>query len=235
MTLPPWLIAPSADDLPVGQVHVGIVGNADGGWHVALLYRLRLSASFAWLLHLAGDQQLYKDEQDHEDIKFYCWVKPALAPEQQLALALLCGKVAEKNLSDSIRFGFTPPIAKVQDDGKMLLGSTDVGLTCASFVMSLFSKIGVTLLDLENWPSRKQDEQFISGVGKNIKKVDEAHGERILAAIAAAIRCRPPEVAGASSSPNTPLKQADAEKVASVLLSALGNLPKSSISLRRNG
>ncbi|KQB43455.1 hypothetical protein RCH33_557 [Flavobacterium daejeonense] len=70
----------------------------------------------------------------------------------------LCELIAEKN--DILDFGITFNKSKFDSSGKLILQEGDFGLTCATFILSIFESAGIPLIDYENWKHRDEDAKW---------------------------------------------------------------------------
>lgn len=95
----------------------------------------------------------------------------------------------------------------IKKTGAYLLGPTQKGLTCATFVLAVFEASGFKLAHLDTWPiGREGDKKWQESIIKVLKekKADENHITMAESEIGIA-RFRPEEVAGASLEPNIPV------------------------------
>jgi len=90
-------------------------------------------------------------------------------------------------------------------DGTMPTRDAGMGLTCATFVMSVFSIQGFPLIDESTWQARPEDkkwhEKIISKL-KEIEHIDPQHIENQIKYIGIAPRFRPEEVIGCAADYN---------------------------------
>jgi hypothetical protein len=121
-------------------LHVGIL-------HFEFDYSLRV-------LHLCSHKEL--QSQPAADVDCKLWVVPDLEPEQIAAISAFCRLVRARHAEKGVPYGFSPPESffdvtanYVQTDGE--------GLTCATLVLAVFHRSGVTLIHYHTWPARPED------------------------------------------------------------------------------
>ncbi|MEQ8455545.1 MAG: hypothetical protein RLO52_19540 [Sandaracinaceae bacterium] len=90
------------------------------------------------------------------------------------------------------------------------------GLTCATFVLALFAAYEIDVVDLEEWPPRREDAEWQRSILCTLKAQfpgasDRAYFAHIEADIGNCVRVRPEEVAGAASRDTFPADFATAE------------------------
>ena len=192
-------------DIPQGS-KVGVVINIDRRWnkqrHCGIAFNLDGAAQ---TLHLATHNTV---ECVQGIPGFLCWVKPEMHATQQEAF---CGYLevlgeAVKSGKKDIPYGFLyDEYARITPDGTLILEGNECGLTCATFVLTLFNSIGVQLVDLETWPPREEDRPwFIQIINMFIKhflssnKMSYKHFNRLLCEIGCP-RYRPEEIAVSSA------------------------------------
>lgn len=106
-------------------------------------------------IHLAGEDDLCFD-QFQSQLGFL--VYPGLEREREMNIAAFCRKVWKKN-NGAIPYGFSYPNGALdKKTGEFLIGSTKLGLTCASFVLAVFHSCGIPLVALGTWPRFDSDD-----------------------------------------------------------------------------
>lgn len=191
---PAWLHFPDRDPpdgIPFVAAAVRLV--QPGWWHLGLFHRRE--GRPVRLLHLEHHFSL-KDTPQHEP---YAWVAPPIPPERARAVAALCRLIANKHSTGQIPFGLRLGGSAFDPlTGALLLGDTEYGFTCATFVLAVFQSAGLRPLDVVGWPARPDDVEWQKAILKDLSKrqapLDHIKGvnEEV-----GCVRFRPAEVAGA--------------------------------------
>lgn len=225
--------------IAIGEGDLGSLG------HVGILHRQTRSA--VRFLHLAWHYRLEHNDPPRD----FIWVGLGVRAELAAQAAARCRRIARK-----MRDGRVPYAPRFRDtlfasDGSLLLGKDENGLTCATFVLAVFSSVGLPLVSTETWPRRSSDARFrefvINGLRSTAKRYQrkaEAF-ERLPDQQSSAAKWRneataalkqidavqaeplstaflPEEVAAASSRPDVPLSFGEARAVADEMLQQLG-------------
>ncbi len=177
--------------------------------HIGILYDSFTDGEL-WMVHLCGHCELRIDPPSDD----YAWVDFHTYDEwEAVQLASHVGLVALANEDEGIPFGLDfEPAGFDVNTGCWLLGSGEVGLTCATFVASIFARFGFPVVDPEQWPVRTEDREVqkilvdaLVSRKASTEYVDSQRGKIGLTA-----RFRPEEVAASCASPDKPLNHCDA-------------------------
>ena len=140
---------------------IGIVLSLDkdhNQFHCGLSFDM---ANGIHILHLKSHKKLFYNE-DWSD--FRCIVKPSIHPLRLDAMIPLCYLIRDKigDEDSQVPYGFYYDEYASYDlgSGVLSLGCHESGLTCATFVMTLFHSIGIDLIDIENWTKRPEDDDW---------------------------------------------------------------------------
>lgn len=142
------------------------------------------------ILHLKTHK---KPKHDTAWGDFLCVVKPSLsAIEQELLLPYFDAiKESIREGHHVVPYGFRYlEFATIDSQGQLTLGAHGSGLTCATYVLTLFHSNGFDLIDISNWPSREEDNKWYDGIinlffhfadvlgfsGKNLVRLKEEKG-----------------------------------------------------------
>ena len=109
------------------------------------------------VIHLASHNDLRCDEGLNS---FKCMIKPNLAPIVQESFISLCDviKAEIKKGHNQIPYGFLyDDYAIIETDGSLNLTEKQVGLTCATYVLTIFHSCGFNLINISDWPPREED------------------------------------------------------------------------------
>lgn len=185
----------SQSEQPLENVEFAAVAikSVPSGRHVGVLHRNTDSGEVE-LLHLAWHRDL-RNETPKSD---YFWVQLAVPSLRLKQVAAVCRQVWRAN-GRAVPYGFSPPNDCFDENsGRFLLGPTRHGLTCASFVLSVFDRAGLQLARYESWQQGRQGDRewqkFVAEALVNHPEADEGH----LAAVrngVGSIRVRPEDVA----------------------------------------
>lgn len=186
--------------------HSGVaIRNSGRGRHVGLIFK----REGEWrMLHMGWHHQLDDESIPNSDGQ-HLWVdpEPAIDEIRLENLAAYCRLVSERNVDKGLPYGFSEPKnwfdpssgeARSAPDGK--------GLTCASFVLAVFSANGLPLINEDTWKIRDDDKDYhewvIECLGRT-RGVTDDHIKRLRESLPT-IRYRPEEVAGAAASDPIP-------------------------------
>lgn len=179
-------------DKDYDQFHCGLSFDLKNGVHI---------------LHLKSHKRLYYNEDWGV---FQCYIKPNIHPLRQEAIIPLCYLIRDKieDEDSQVPYGFNYDEYAFYDlgSGMLHLGSHESGLTCATFVMTLFHSIGIDLIDLSNWPKRPEDDDWEGRTKRLLSQykvqvnMSKEHLERLkYEVLTGCPRYRPEEVAVSSA------------------------------------
>jgi hypothetical protein len=189
------------------QQHVGVIYRAEGEEHA--------------LLHLKFHDKLERDEL--EFLSYY-WIKPSIDPRNLQLLAEWLAVIWARNKNKGLLpFSIEYSGRYFASDATFSRTGVGEGLTCATFILSVFSDFGLSLVDGASWPKRVGDEKWQKQILDVLEK--EATAEHVKAQkkhIGVASRFRPEEVAGATGIySGTPVLFNQAEKAGKTVLQSL--------------
>lgn len=126
-----------------------------GNLHAGLVYRW---GGRIEILHLAWQDRLANDWHWGG-----VWATPTVIPEKLLLAAAWCRRIWKAYERDNkFPYGLAYRGTSFDDEGRLVLGFGAHGLTCATLILSIFTKVGVPLIDEDSWPVRKsEDEEFL--------------------------------------------------------------------------
>ncbi len=206
---------------PFDQVHGVGVAIAEVGHdqrHIGLLHQD--TDGRVLLLELQWHHRLASDEADGQSL----WVQPAVPPKRLAQVSDVCRLIWRANQKRGIPYGFSAPTECFDAaTGRYLIGPTQLGLTCATFVLAVFHRAGLPLVDYDSWPAdRPGDREWQENVVRLLEKT-AASADHITAvrADAGAVRFRPEDVAGAATVSPLPAHFESAAERAQQILEAL--------------
>lgn len=90
---------------------------------------------------------------------FQCWIKPHIHMLIQEQMSILCNIIKNRgNQGKNVSYGFLyDGSAQYSNVGQLTFSSNMSGLTCATFVLTIFHSCGVDLIDVNTWPVRSSD------------------------------------------------------------------------------
>jgi hypothetical protein len=115
-----------------------------------------------------------------------------------------------------------------RQNGELMLGD-GLGLTCSTFVLSVFESVGVPMVVFDGWPIRPEDDQrhetllemMRNGIPQyQVPPADPQHVDRVAAQLPC-IRIRPEEVAATAMFDQLPATFAQLEPAGRWVLSRL--------------
>lgn len=175
------------------------------------------------ILHRDGGQLFLLDQRWHEDLgnapsdgACPC-VVPNLEPEEVNDVTGLCRLIAKRrqqNPHEPAPYALyrNPKIRISRDTGEVIL-SGGLGLTCSTFVLTVFESAEVPILDLSAWPRRAGDDERHRSLVNLMRRtgVPEDHVQKVEAELPC-IRVRPEEVAAAGMADVVPATYDRAER-----------------------
>jgi hypothetical protein len=196
---------------PIEKMGFAAIAITDNGRHLGLLYRL-LENSQIYLLHLAWDHRLRREllTPQHSDI--FLWTPIRVVPQRAKQIAQKCDDIFDAN-QNGIPYSPGDPGGAFNAKHKFVSSDQMVGLTCASFVVSLLEDIGIRLIDRRFWQKHWDDAAFfgwilraLKGEIPNFPPATKSHCEKVADQIKkGAVRYKPTEIAGAATSPFMPV------------------------------
>lgn len=163
---PENLVANMSAPLALGVAGSCITGSKDQK-HLALIYRcddLRFC-----VLHLGWHERLYHEAWSGD----YHWIEfQGIDTELQEAFidwsVIVATASKDKPIPYSVVFD---PGPNFDEQGNFLSRDGGAGLTCATFVLALFSDFSIPLVDFESWPkNRGGDFQWVRKILRLLRK-----------------------------------------------------------------
>lgn len=182
---PGWLLfLPEAPFDQLRSAGVAIMATDPGRWHAGMLHRA--GTNTVYMLDLAWDHRLRNSPPDNE----CAWVQLDLPNVRLLSVAAMCRRIAKLHARPGcgLPYAFLYQETTFKVDGAVLLGKSEHGLTCATFVLAVLRATGIELLDLAGWPNRHDDvvrhQELLAWLEKD-SRVAKEH----VAAVAAEVNC----------------------------------------------
>lgn len=168
---------------------IGIMAVDETQRHIGLIYCLGEDEQ-PRLCHLAFHFRI-TDESLPAD---YLWAGCSLDSINKTMVAAFIAQVHQN--AKSVPYGLGDYKQECWDaEGKYIPQPIGWGLTCATFVLSIFTRLGFDLLDTENWPNRPEDAHWQQHILRVLKRHASAEHVAAAAADIGAKRFRPEEVA----------------------------------------
>lgn len=129
----------------------------------------------------------------------YFWIPPHIDDRVLTSLAGWVEVIHERNQSGAVPFSINYTGRYFSESGDLIRGELGEGLTCATFVLAVFSDFSLPLVDVTTWRGRLSDKSWHKKILKDMKKygADPMHVKRQEPLIGLAARYRPEEVAAA--------------------------------------
>jgi hypothetical protein len=169
-----------------GTAAVVVKRTSNGNTHAGILH------SRNEVLHLGWEDQLSTTWRGTQ-----LWATPTAEPENLSVVAAYC-RLLVRRFDETKRFpyGFRFEGTSISQQGDVVPGPGAYGLTCATFVLAIFDRAGIRLIELSTWPiDRAEDQAFIRSLCAHalpehaaLLEAEAAGGTR---------RVRPEEVLGA--------------------------------------
>ena len=160
----------------------------------------------------------------NQDYIYVQYNKDSIFYDFAIQIPVICEAIAEKQ--SLLNFGITYNNTTFDKDGNLLLQNSDYGLTCATFVLSVFESAGITLIDGNSWKSREEDLEWQKYVLNFFKNKEKEALEELIKHFESNLGCfrfRPEEVAVASSFDNLPSDFKSCEDYGLLLCKAIEN------------
>ena len=174
------------------------ITNSTSAWaHAGILYRSKKEIRFFELrTHRKLTDEPIKDDHRRPSI---VWVEPRIQPERATLVIAKCRLVMKHYKENTLPYGFRYSRTSFDEHGTLHLGSSEVGLTCATIVDAVFTSEGLRLLDPSKWPPPDdEDKRLRRAVIADIRTRDPEHAALLEAEIDAP-RIRPEEVVAAAA------------------------------------
>ena len=141
------------DDFKLGIV----IGRLKKSPHCGIAYNLD---DVPEIIHFCGHNKTMheRDKNFFSDII----VKHNFKPMVQESLCSFLDVLAEAIDRKEIKIPYAYRYDNYSDfdvDNQLILDEKSNGLTCATFLLTLFHHVGIDLIDLNSWPQRNEDEQ----------------------------------------------------------------------------
>ena len=168
--------------------------------HTGIVFRLEANAP-ALFLHLGFHHELHCEPLAAS----YAWLEcPGFSADEQLQIAVWLETIWSVN-REFVPYGITFSGAGYFDrsTGRFVASATGNGLTCATFVMAVFSDFFFPIVEWTTWPSRGSDAEFhqyiVDILESRVKdgRATREHVDMQIDAIGHAPRFRPEEVVAA--------------------------------------
>ena len=179
-------------------VAIALIGT--GQQHLGILFKTDLEGEVK-----LGDLAWHNDLRERNPKPHYLWIDPPISAIRALQVAVRCRQILKANQT-GIPYGFSPPNDCFdQETARFLLGTTGVGLTCATFVLAVFKSAGVKLAILNTWPEKRAgDDEWVDSICESLLK-DGAPAEHVEALRKnPGTRYRPEDVAGCGAADKVP-------------------------------
>lgn len=141
----------------------------------------------------------------HKGFVYVKYNKEQITDDFAIQIPSLCELVIEKN--SVLNFGITFNKSKFDEEGYLILQDGDFGLTCSTFILSIFESVGITLVDQNSWNERQTDIDWQEYVLAFFKEKNAENPNKVFEEIIkhfesniGCFRFRPEEVASSSSS-----------------------------------
>ncbi|NOX09766.1 MAG: hypothetical protein GXP22_09840 [Gammaproteobacteria bacterium] len=210
----------------IEHIGIAITDVSEAQNHIGILYKISEEQSVQ-ILHLGWNRLLLN--QIASDKPKYLWLHCGLDPYSKSSLAAFCQLVIDVNGRDRINYGIDLVGHGFEHStGKWVPKKLSDGLTCASFIMEIFSAQGHILIDLETWESRDSDAQWQDYIltllseelGNDHSYIIEQR-EKI-----GCYRFRPEEVAAAAAQDSYPVSFNDCVRFSQEIVSAIEDSKK---------
>lgn len=180
--------------------------------HVGLIYRI--DDSGPRFCHLAW-HYILKDEPLPID---YHWCASGLDDVNKTVMAAYVALLKKNARAVPYGIDYAPPSKNFDEQGRYIIQPIGYGLTCATFILSVFASNGFKILSTKNWPDRPDDSIWQQQILDDLS--ERATSEHVEAAAqhVGAKRFRPEEVAAGVMSDDIPLDFPEADRIAQEII-----------------
>ena len=110
----------------------------------------------------------------NQDFEEYIWIQSRIPNIRQNAIGAMCRRIIKRNKSD-IPYGLLyKGNSSFTQEGIFTIAEEENGLTCATFVLAVFSACGINLIDLSSWPNRKEDKIWHGHIINSLKRSSQS-------------------------------------------------------------
>lgn len=196
-----------------GQRHIGFIYLDDK----QTVYKI---CHFCWH-RVLRNENLRNDDYTVESLK--------IEETNQTYLVSALDLVTNLN-SNHIPYGFRVPIQVFDNEYRYVGNGLGEGLTCATFVKSIFTANGYRIIDEGTWQIRDEDIQWQNQIVDTLKRdlniVDLEHIKEMEKSIGKVVRFRPEQVyvAGVGGESDWPLRFEDADSLAQKIVQQITSL-----------
>lgn len=140
--------------------------------HSAIIYRDQNQLLSLLEFHFNGQ---IASNQSQQRFSEFAWAVPNLKVDALENIAEFCELI--RLSAPKLRYGFRflEDSLLAQNGATVCLQGTSVGLTCATFVLAIFKRLGINLLQLDTWQFRDEDEKWQQRYFKVLKKNPSAY------------------------------------------------------------
>ena len=169
--------------------------------HLGVLHREKSQLK---LLHLPWHNRLQNELAEDASAVAIELDLPALRLAQVAGISRL---VWRENENGGVPYAFSAPVSAFGEAGDFQPREGLIGLTCATFVMAVFSRAGLDLIDATDWPEREEDTEWQERMLQLLAQfgASEEHTSAVRGEVGSA-RYRPEEVAAAGAAETTPAR-----------------------------
>ncbi len=180
--------------------------------HAAILYRPRRNGPLK-LLDLLSDGSVRSKELRPDRFLRYAWAIPQVPSTTLQSLSWFCEEVATRSADIGYWFEYGIDTTLYDDGTTISLSGSSIGLTCSTFVLSVFQMRSVNLLNLATWhdadAARKaEDGEYQKWLFDYLRRNIPAFGlsPKVLGRIGniPCVRYSPEDVIGACRIPQNP-------------------------------
>lgn len=171
--------------------------------HVGLVFKNGLNQTK--FLHLRWHSDLCCEPMPTR----YIWMESPLDPITKIHMATYCQTIFEQNSLDGIPYSIFFDDEPFTETGKYNREKKSSGLTCSTFIMAVFQRQGLDIIDLDRWKHKQDDKVWQKQIIQLLRSTKHTEQAKLLAkrfrkykkTIA---RFRPEAVAAAAALPNPP-------------------------------
>ncbi len=186
--LGPCFLPAAYADVPHVAVGFGFTGRQRQYNHSAIIYRCEDRTLRAIDFSLEGD---ITSDSPEQKLQRFAWAVPQLHERQLRQVAAYCESVGKQRSRFTYSFAFNSLVQLADSsDGFVIEGGTE-GFTCATFVLAIFQRLRLPLIDLRGWYNEPEDEPWQESTLSLLRGLQARLGlsDQSLAARAAEIPC----------------------------------------------
>lgn len=135
------------------------VGHESGEMHCTILYKWedgQIKTIDFWSQQIRSNQSI--GDFGQKEYLYVHYNNEVILEDFAIQVPAVCELIKENN--NSISFGINFIETKFDASGNLIFAKGEFGLTCATFILAIFQRAGIKLIDLNDWQYRNSDKEW---------------------------------------------------------------------------